>query len=292
MKKWMLAFALAAVLNVESAELPKSIELESGNVKLRLDARKRWNINRVEWKQRLLGIDTAGAHYGMAFQPANSPFFIGSGHDESGKTEKVLTLKIFADGKEVLPAGQKISGKQLRMEKVSRVEAFTVKYSFTLENDILAERTELTASEDVRVNFMYCFMHPWSVRFKEFHALRPDGLVLDLTFRSDESFPSRVFLPAAAWYDPASGLALATVITLGKGIKNPQRYIWDRREYRKDYLCIFAHSVFPGGQTAVCRASTVFFQQPDRAKWQADADKVFEVLLHCAKLQENGLKSL
>ena len=30
-----------------------------------------------------------------------------------------------------------------------------------------------------------------------------------------------------------------------KGKKAPQRYLWDRKIYRKDYLCDYYHSVFP-----------------------------------------------
>jgi len=276
MKKWFVVLLAAAVLPI-FAELPQSIEMESGKLKVRLDGKKKWNLNKIEWNGRLFGIDNPGAHYGMAYQPQGSKFFIGSGHDESGSGEEVISVKIFVNDKEVTPS-EKIVGETIRMEKVSKITAFTVKYSFSLENNILSEKTEITSETPVKVNFLYCFMHPWSVRFTKFYALRGDGAKMELTFCSDGSFPNRDFVPAAAWYDPASGLGLATVINPDPGSTKAQRFIWDRGEYRKDYLCDFSHSTFPAGHVAVYTARTGFFQEADSVKWTAEADSLFQKL--------------
>ena len=102
MKKTLFFLCFLAAI-AAFADLPQSITLESGNVRIRLDGKKRWNVNKIEWKNRLFGIDTPGAHYGTAYQPQNSKFFIGSGHDESGVGEKLVSLKISADDKEITP---------------------------------------------------------------------------------------------------------------------------------------------------------------------------------------------
>ena len=120
MKKLLSHLAAFALLPA-FAELPQSITIESGNVRIRLDAKKRWNINRIEWKNTLCGVDTPGAHYGAVYRPVDSRFPIGTGHDESGVGEKLLSLKIFSDGREITPSGKIIRGKQIRIERISDI---------------------------------------------------------------------------------------------------------------------------------------------------------------------------
>ena len=71
------------------AEIPQSIMMESGNIRVRLDAKKRWNINRIEYCNELLGKDSPGAHYGMTCRPRHLKYAVGSGHEETGFGEKV-----------------------------------------------------------------------------------------------------------------------------------------------------------------------------------------------------------
>ena len=120
-----------------AAELPKSIVMESGDVRVRLDAKKRWNINRIEWKRQLVCIDSPEAHYGTTCRPAGSPHFIGSGHAESGAGEEVESVKIFSDGKEVVPGTGVITGKSVGMEKRSKIHDFRVKYTFEIEDGVM-----------------------------------------------------------------------------------------------------------------------------------------------------------
>ena len=148
------------------ADVPQSITLESGNVRIRLDGKKRWNVNRIEWKNNLFGVDFPGAHYGAVYRPIDSKFPIGTGHDESGIGEKLTSLKIFADHREVIPAeGKIVKGKHIRVERTSQIADIASKTSLVIENDILRERTEISAGKDVRMDHLYIFMHPWSTRF-------------------------------------------------------------------------------------------------------------------------------
>lgn len=274
MKKIIFAAALLPVLVFGAVkDIPKSITLESGKVKVRLDSRKFWNINRIEWQNELLSVDNPSAHYGMTFNPGGSNFFIGSGHNESGETEIVESLQILIDGKETVPAA-KMTGKKIEMEKVSRIKAFTVKYSLRLENDTIFERTELAAKEDIKVRSLYCFMHPWSTRFTLFHGIGKDGKKVDFSLNSSEKFPNRRFMPSASFYDPASGIIAATVLKAESGSKRPGRLIWDRRFYRKDYLNDFQNQTFPAGHKAVYSAVTGFAGCKDKDQWIAAAEKL------------------
>ena len=278
MKKTLL-FLCSLVMLSASAVPPESITLESGCIRIRLDAKKRWNINRIEWKNRLLGVDTPGAHYGIVYKPLGGKFPIGTGHDESGVGEELISLKIFADGKEVTPKDKLIiGGKKIRIEKVSRIADFSARSTTVIENDIMRERAQVSAEKDVKVDHIYFIMHPWSTRFDKFHAVFANGKKLDVTFKSDNSFPSRKFAPSSAWYEAKTGLGAVTFIRNIEGRKSPMRFLWDRKSYRKDYLCDYYRSTFPAGKKVIYEAVTGFFQQPDAEKWIAEAESMMENL--------------
>ena len=270
---FLLIFAFAAV-----AELPQSIMLESGAVRVRLDGRKRWNMNRIEWRGMLLCLDAHGAHYGMTYRPFGSKHFVGSGHTESGIGEKVLDIHFFVDGKEVKPGKEILSGKRVGMKKTSQVLDLKVTYSFEIKDDIISEETIISAEKDVKVHQIYCFMHPWTIRFTDYHAVFADGKKLDAKFISDEKHRNRKFVPAASWYDRKSGAGVSTVIGKPEFSRNLERLVWDRKCYRKDYLLIVRNETFPGGKTASYRAKTGFFMQKDPAKWVTDAEKLCQKL--------------
>ena len=277
MKKTTLLLALLMTCSI-FAGIPDSIWMKSGNVKIRLDSRKRWNMNRIEWKGSLLCLDAPGAHYGMTYRPHGSPHFIGSGHTESGIGEKVLDIHFFVDGKEVTPGKELLSGKVIGMKKVSQVHDLKVTYSFEIKNDIISEETIVSAEKDVKIRQLYCFMHPWTIRFTDYHAVFANGKKLDAAFISDEGHRNRKFAPEASWYDRKAGIGVSTVIEQPEFSYKLERLVWDRKCYRKDYLYVVKDGTFPGGKTAAYRAKTGFFMQKDPAKWTADADALCKKL--------------
>jgi hypothetical protein len=277
MKKMLSLLLVTAVCSVFAA-LPDSIWMQSGEIKIRLDSRKRWNINRIEWKSALVCLDAPGAHYGMTYRPHGSPHFIGSGHTESGIGEKVVDIHFFVDGKEVTPGKQLLSGKVIAMKKESVVHDLKVKYSFEIKNNIISEVTEVSAEKDVKIRQLYCFMHPWTIRFTDYLAVFENGKKLTAKFISDEKHRNRKFVPCASWYDSKSGIGVSTVIEKPAFSRNLERLVWDRKCYRKDYLFVVKDSTFPGGKTAVYRAKTGFFRQKDPAKWISDAQNSYKKL--------------
>ena len=281
-KLTMLACLFAAV--VSYAAIPQSITIESGNVRVRLDGKKRWNINKIEWKNRLFGIDEGGAHYGTAFQPQGSKFFIGSGHDESGRSEKLNSIRFFIDDRQEMPVKSPIiRAAVVGMTKESQIADFKVRYRFFIDHNILHERVEISAGNDVKVNFLYPFMHPWSTRFTDYFGVGESGRTLSIKFKSDGSFPNRNYLDYGVWYDEKSGIGVASLITPESGEKSLRRFLWDRPNYRKDYLCDYAHAVFPAGHTAIYISHTAFFRQEDKTKWHETAMNLLERLKEEAK---------
>ena len=279
LKKRTLAFLLSLfLLPLMAAEFPQSVVLESGSIKVRLDAKKMWNINRIEWRGELVCVDTPWAHYGTACRLKGSPHFIGSGHNESGSMEKVDALKLFVDGAEVVPGESALSGKVIRLEKTSSIAVFQVKYAFEIKDDIISEETEVSASEDVQLQQLYCGMHPWAPRFTDYCVIDQRGKKNIGSFRADEDHRNRNFVPYFNWYDRKSGIIVSTVAAPLSFGKNSRRMLWDRKIYKKDYVCLVMNDVFPAGQKAVCRVRTGFSKQEDAQKWVSDAETLCKVL--------------
>ncbi|MBR2723239.1 MAG: hypothetical protein IKB77_02810 [Lentisphaeria bacterium] len=284
MKKIFVLFMLLTVAAVFGNTPPQSVVMESGNLKVRLDGRKFWNINRIEWEGQLVGVDQTGAHYGVAYQPEGSKFFIGSGHDESGRSEKLNSIRFFIDDRQEMPVKSPIiRAAVVGMEKESQIADFKVRYRFFIDHNILHERVEISAGNDVKVNFLYPFMHPWSTRFTDYFGVGESGRTLNIKFKSDGSFPNRNYLDYGVWYDEKSGIGVASLITPESGEKSLRRFLWDRPNYRKDYLCDYAHAVFPAGHTAIYISHTAFFRQEDKTKWHETAMNLLERLKEEAK---------
>lgn len=288
MRKFFIFIVILFCFTLFGNTPPKSVVLEAGNLKVRLDSRKFWNINRVEWQGQLVGVDQSGAHYGVAYQPGGSKFFIGSGHNESGQSEKVTSIRFFIDDGQEMPVDSPIiRAAVVGMEKVSEIGGFKVRYKFYIDHNILHERVEITAEKDVPVNFLYPFMHPWSTRFSEYLGIGEEGIKLNIRFKSDNAFPNRRYLACGAWYDEKSGCGVATVMAPESGERALRRFLWDRSNYRKDYLCDYSHAVFPAGHTAVYTSHTAFFKQENKAKWQEDAVNIFNDLKAVHNTAEN-----
>lgn len=264
-----------------SISLPQSISLKSGNIYIRLDGKKRYNINRIEWKNQICAIDSPYAHYGMTCRPHDFQYAVGSGHEETGFGEKVLSIHFFIDEKSISPQENRLlKGKCIKTVKISKILDLTVKYELSVENDIIREYIECVAEKDMNLHHLYFFMHPWSPRFSDLYVNYDNGATRKFFFNSKHTFPNREFAPYAAWYDEKSGLAAATFFRGIKGMKNMKRLIWDRPQYRKDYLCDFSSAVLPAGHIIAYESKTAFFSQSDKSKWTSDAEKIFASLNH------------
>ena len=278
MMKKLLLLSFWGLFGTLFAELPGSIVMQTQDIKVRLDSRKRWNINRIEWHGALLCIDTPGAHYGMTCRPKDSPHFIGSGHTESGSGEEVISVKLFADGKEVVPGSEPVTGKSVGMEKISVVYKFRVKYTFEIKDNVIAESTEISSEGEVPLRQLYCAMHPWATRFTDYCIISADGRKRSGKFVTDGKHRNSVFVPLISWYDNESGIIVSTAVKKPSRNVNLLRLLWDTRRYRKDYVCLVMNGVFPAKTTMVCRVKTTFSQQRDPEKWIGDAEVLCENL--------------
>ena len=276
MKRFFILY-FALIISVFSAAIPQSIMLESGDLKVRLDGRKRWNMNRIEYQGELLSVDSPNAHYGMTCRPIDFKYAVGSGHEETGFGEKVVSLKIFSDGKEIVPQENiSVCGSKIKVEKGSKILDLNVKYDILIENNIISEFIEVCAEKDMKLHHLYFFMHPWSPRFTDLHISNGKKSISNVVFKSDNGFVNRKFVPYGAWYDKKTGHGAATVFKNIRGGKKLMRFIWDRPQYRKDYLCDFFKLDFPAGHVVSYEAKTTFFRQNDNSKWISDAEEIFK----------------
>ena len=169
LKRFFILY-FAFIISVFSAAIPQSIMLESGDLKVRLDGRKRWNMNRIEYLGELLCVDKPNAHYGMTCRPTDFKYAVGSGHEESGYGEKVVSLKIYCDGREIMPQKNiSVCGKKIKVEKVSKILDLNVKYDILIENNVISEFIEVTAEKNRKLHHLYFFMRPWSPRFTDLY---------------------------------------------------------------------------------------------------------------------------
>lgn len=256
MKKILIEIFVFCAVSV-SAVLPQSIMLESGNIKVRLDGRKRWNMNRIEYKNELLCVDNPHAHYGMTCRPADFKYAVGSGHEETGFGEKVVSVRFFVDGKEVFPQENiPLCGKKIKVEKVSKILDINVVYDIFIENNIISEFIEIEAEKDMKLHHLYFFMHPWSPRFTELKIQDKQ-----INFASNDKMVNRKFVEKAAWHDKKSGISVETSFKEIKGAKKMIRFIWDRKQYRKDYLCDYFMSTLPANHLIAYKAQTSFYHK-------------------------------
>lgn len=253
----------------ESLPLPASVTLESGTIRLRLDGSKFGNLSRISRQGRQLGVDRPESQYGTVVKLRGEKGFVGSGHRETGHTEQVESCRLTVDGREVdFLQATEVKGEVIEFTKVSRLRNFKLIYTLRLAGDIIDERAEISSETAVRLERMYHFMHPWRTAFTDLHVDGGDGESAAFRFRSDNRFPIRAWHPVAAFYNRDNGDGVVTVYTPGEGASaRPERFVWDRKNYRKDYFVDYTDALFPAGHRAAYRAVTGFFTQPDPAVW-------------------------
>jgi len=278
MKKIVVLLLFMAFSAVYAAELPKFIEVSCGKVKIKLDHRKFWNINRVEYEGEMFGVDNTGSHYGFVHCIKGIKGFIGSGHKETGVAEKVDSIRFVIDGQACEAAPKMNAKKSFFMEKVSTIGTIKVTYSIALEDDTLFERTNLYFTKASDIQHVYCSMHPWSTEFTKYYGLRPDGTFLSIDLVANNKVPASEYMPKISLFNPKTGGALATALYFehGKG-KDACRMLWDRPYYRKDYIILENFNPVPAGHHAGMSVKTVFFRSTPE-NFTKDAEKTFLIM--------------
>jgi len=278
MKKIFVLLALLSFSVLFAVDLPRSISAKCGNVELRFDARKFWNINSIIYKGEHMTTDFTGSHYGMTYTVPGLKGFIGSGHTETGVSEVVKSLRFVIDGKETVPAEKLPEGKTLHMEKHSIIGNFDVIYTLIVKDDVIKEITRIKVLKTTTLSVIYCFMHPWVTDFDPFYAFGGKEPEIRQNMDSkDRWYMGHKNYPVIALFNSKTGSAVASEVwfnTPNDPSFHTGRILRDCSVYRKDYFVPFCNTTLVKGFKAEVAAETRFFKTTSD-NFIKDAEKVF-----------------
>jgi len=271
----LLCVVIGVILNgADNPIYPNSIPISCGILKVRLDSAKFWNINGIKYNDLPVSVDLSGAHWGTVFQFPEIGF-IGSGHTEN-ESEKVIDIKIFADGKYIPPENvpELIKCSEFKMIKRSRVRDINFKYSLGIRNNQILESCELTADKESSLNLMYNFMHPWSEKMTDYYIQIKNNESQQGEFKTDDKFPYEGKFVWISLYNRNNQSGVVSKFTGGDDVV---LFLWDRKQYKKTYLCSFLKKTMSAGHSVNYNFSTAFFESPSE-DWIKMAKNIADTL--------------
>lgn len=260
----IVLLATVVVAGASDTPYPDSVEVRCGKLNVRLGAATFWNMNRIEYDKLPISADLAGAYWGTVCEFPELGF-LGSGHKgEDGRSEKVLDIKMFSDGKLLSPEDVANLGiikcAEFRMEKKAQIENIVFDYVLVIKNDRLIESCALNSSHDIALKLMYNFMHPWSEEMTDFYIQINGEKSKQGTFAADNKFPHQDKFTWVAIYDKNIE---AGVVSKASG-DDVLLFLWDRGVYKKCYLCSFFGKTMKSGEDVSYSMTTDFFKaSPD-----------------------------
>ncbi|MFA6176149.1 MAG: hypothetical protein WC765_06195 [Phycisphaerae bacterium] len=267
MKALIAGIGLMAVVMAArgmDAQYPDSVEVSCGKLEVRLGAATFWNMNRVIYDQLPISADLTHAYWGTVFEFPEIGL-IGSGHrDKDNNSEKIIDFQMFADGKPVSLDGaagpKKIVCGEFRMEKRAQVKDIEFNYGLTIRNDQLTETCTLKAARETPLKLMYNFMHPWSDQMTDYYIQVKEAVSKQGKFTTDEKFSHQDPFIWVALYNANIG---AGIVSKAAG-EDVRLFLWDRKQYKKTYLCSFYRKTMPAGKEVTYKMKTDFFKEsPD-----------------------------
>jgi hypothetical protein len=255
---------------------PADIIANVADLHVRFESRSFWTLYRINYKEKILGIDQFGSHYGtVARFPGIG--FIGSGHREN-EDERILSLQLKVDGKPVTKPAQRYDCKSIELLKTSRIKNLTFNTYIKVADNRIDEEVTLKALSATDVNSVIFFMHPWSTDFSDYAAFDTDPMI---TGKFADSKKFMIEKPARMTSVYCEKLQMGVVEYLSKVPENVifrTRY-WDvPKRYRKHYLRAFINSTIPPDTEFTFHMTTVPFQsEPDN--WLKNAKRTAASLL-------------
>ena len=264
MKKLIACLSLlAAIITARGmdAPYPDSVEVRCGKLDVRLGASTFWNMNRVIYDELPVSVDLKGAYWGTVFEFPEIGF-IGSGHKDKGLSEKVIEIKMFSDGKYIYPEdvakSEKIQCAEFKMEKQAQIKDIVFNYSLIIKDDRITEICTLKALKASPLKLMYNFMHPWSEEMTDYYIQVRDGESKQGVFKTDNKFPHEGKFIWVALYNASNNAGVVSKCTGDEALL----FLWDRKQYKKTYMCSFLRKTMNDGQETYYKMITDFFKSP------------------------------
>lgn len=239
---------------------PQSIEISCGKLEVRLGAASFWNMNRVLYDKLPVSVNLRGAYWGTVIQFPKIGF-VGSGHKDHGKSEQVLGIRILADGKQLSTQemAKLIKCSEFTMEKQSQIENIVFTYTLNIKNDLITEDCKMEALKPSKLTLMYNFMHPWSEKMTDYYIQIKPEKSKQGKFKTNNKFPYMGKFSWVALFNKANQTGVVS-----KFVKSDKAILvlWDRKQYKKTYLCSFRKKTMATSQKAHYKMVTAFFKSP------------------------------
>jgi hypothetical protein len=207
MKSGMIVFTiLVAVcggsLSYGAAQPEKgAFNLICGDYKVMISAKYKYTIRAITYKNAQLGLPHG--FYGAVFRPARGQF-IGAGHTQGGE-EKVELVKLYQDGKEIVPETSNVyNAKEFRLVKISTFANLKFIVTIIINTEKIVEAKRYMALADQPAIDLYAFMFCWSPDTKEWCAKLANGKDASGVFKDDKSWHLRNDVKWAAIYEPSA----------------------------------------------------------------------------------------
>jgi hypothetical protein len=251
---------------------PESVTVDSGRLQLRFDHKKFWNLNRITFDGKVMGIDQPASHYGTVFSFPKTGF-IGSGHTEN-ESEVVKALHFFQNGQplSVMQKEATLSAQAFRVERQSEIRHFKLNSSINIKNNVIEQSIGITAGKDEHLGLVFNFMHPWTVGMTHFLAKPSGANEAKGMFTTCGNRLVNKEMDWVVFFNTTNQTGVAMLLTDKADRGGAVMQLWDVAPYRKFYLACFTNQVFPKGYTANYRMRLGFFTA-EKEHWQTEARK-------------------
>lgn len=153
--------------------------ITSGDYRITISEKFKHTIRGIVWKNFQIGTPTG--YYGAIVVPRPGKF-IGAGHTEGG-AEKILSVKVTCDGREVIPASRMtIKGKKITVEKISMFDKLLFNIRLELTPQGLVETKRFIATADQDIHYFYAHIYCFNKSFTDYYALTDTGNVISGKF--------------------------------------------------------------------------------------------------------------
>lgn len=281
----VLISVIAVSFNAFSAEkiqAPQSFFLSSGDLKIRFDSATFYNMKRIEYKSKLVGVDSPGTCYGTVFKFPDLGF-IGSGHIDNGNMENLEHLELYQDGKavnlETLNNNSELKGKEFKLLRRSLINGIRISNVIIIANNIIDEKITFSAVQDIKLSLVYNFMHPFTTEMDQFSVMTPAGKKEKGTFTGDGKFPFQNEFEWVAFFSSSLEICAASVLIENTCPGKSIAMIWDKPpRYRKFYLRSCQEQTAEKDQSISMRMRTAFAETTQR-EWESTAEKICNDLI-------------
>lgn len=274
---FLINFVLVFEITAQEASA-NSFFVLSKDLKVRFAAEKFYTMNRIEYKGRLLGLDTKKSHYGTVFLLPGEGF-IGTGHTEV-ENEQLESIKAWSNGKEIKLAGMKspyvIKSEDFKLVRESNIRGIKIINIIRISDNIIDEKVSIRSPRDIKLDLLYNFMHPWTNSMDIF-----DGETVKQKIKHGKFFNCKksYFMEDFKWIVIYSSKLQSGIVTwkvqnncTAKSVAK----LWDRSCYKKFYYRSYVNKTLKKDVTVNFQVKTGFFNSPPNKRLEA-AKRIYTV---------------